>query len=249
MAWNSGGAPRIPATDAMLMIFPFRWPIITFPDACENRNVPVKFVSSTLFQCSSRISSTGAPQAIPALLINTSMRPNSATVASTASFTLAGSFTSQLSAIAFTPRLRNSAAAASHRSFFRAHSTTFAPISAKPCVICRPSPMEPPVTIATRPLRSQSLLVCIQYPVIRHTGSHSLSFTEALTPTQSEKSDARHSAGVALQSTTVTPHLVLQEKRKRAAVTRAFGAQRSQRVEWARVGTRQELHECRRVIL
>src|SRR6266478_2988834 len=135
---------------------------MTLPTACEKRNVPVRFVSITLFHCSSRISSTGAPQDVPALLIKMSIRPKLETVASTTAFTWSGILTSQPRANVFTPSCFNSSAARSQRSFFRAHSTTFAPISAKPSAIWRPSPTEPPVMIATRPLRSSSFLIFIR---------------------------------------------------------------------------------------
>src|SRR5882724_2442234 len=71
---------------------------------------------------------------------------------------LAGSFTSQPSARTSTPSFCSSSAACRQRSFFRAQRTSFAPISAKPSAICRPSPTDPPVTIATRPERSKSFL-------------------------------------------------------------------------------------------
>src|SRR5882724_822250 len=71
---------------------------------------------------------------------------------------LAGSFTSQPSARTSTPSFSSSADACRQRSFFRAQRTSFAPISAKPSAICRPSPMDPPVMIATRPERSNSFL-------------------------------------------------------------------------------------------
>src|ERR1700739_64020 len=71
---------------------------------------------------------------------------------------LAGSLTSHPSASVLTPSCFSSSAACSHRSFFLAQSTRFAPISAKPSAICRPSPTDPPVTIATRPERSKSFL-------------------------------------------------------------------------------------------
>src|SRR6266446_10944000 len=159
MACSSGGAPRRPATDAILMILPRFCAIRTLPTACENRNVPVRLVSMTLFQCSRRISSTGAPQDVPALLINTSILPNSETVASTTSWTLPGFFTSQPSAWVLTPSWRNSSAARWHRSCLRAQSTRFAPISARPSAIWRPSPTDPPVMMATRPLRLKSSFV------------------------------------------------------------------------------------------
>src|ERR1700692_45814 len=75
-----GGEPRIPATEAMLIIFPRRCEIITLPTACENRNVPVKFVSITLFHCSNVMSSVKAPQEVPALLMRISIGPNSFTL-------------------------------------------------------------------------------------------------------------------------------------------------------------------------
>src|SRR5260370_4592643 len=125
MACSSGGAPRRPATDAILVILTSFCAIRTLPTACENRNVPVRLVSMTLFQCSRRISSTGAPQEVPALLIKTSILPNSETAASTTSWTLPGFFTSQPSARVLTPSSRNSSAARSrseeHTSELQSH--------------------------------------------------------------------------------------------------------------------------------
>src|SRR6266404_8604471 len=161
IAENFGDEPRSPATEAMLIIFPRRCVIMTLPTACEKRNVPVKFVSMTLFHCSRVIASTGAPQEVPALLIKMSMRPNCLRVASATSWILEGCLTSQPSARTCTPSLCSSSAACRQRSFLRAHRTRFAPISARPSAICRPSPTEPPVTIATRPARSKIGLAVI----------------------------------------------------------------------------------------
>src|SRR5882762_6239772 len=80
IACSSADDPPNPATDAMLMILPDPCAAICFPTAWQNRNVPVKFVESTLSHCSSVISSTEAPHETPALLIRMSMRPNSARV-------------------------------------------------------------------------------------------------------------------------------------------------------------------------
>src|SRR6266852_5320867 len=68
----------------------------------------------------------------------------------------AGFLTSQASASVFTPSVCSSSAACTQRSFFRAQSTTLAPISASASAICRPRPIEPPLTMATRPLISKS---------------------------------------------------------------------------------------------
>src|ERR1700722_17932793 len=120
MAENLGGEPRSPATEAMLMIFPRRCLIMVLPTACENKKVPVRLVSITLFHCSSVIDSTGAPQEGPALLIKISMLPNSLTAASTTVSKPAGSFTSQPSAHVLTPSFCSSADVCTQRSFLRA---------------------------------------------------------------------------------------------------------------------------------
>src|SRR5271168_5186442 len=154
MAENLGGEPRSPATEAMLMILPRRWAIMTLPTAWEKRKVPVRLVSMTLFHCSRVISSVRAPQEVPALLMRMSMRPNSLTAVSATARMLAGSFTSQPKARVRTPIFCSSSAACWQRSFLRAQSTRLAPISAKPSAIWRPRPTEPPVMTATRPVRS-----------------------------------------------------------------------------------------------
>ena len=56
---------------------------MTLPTACENENVPVRFVAMTLFHCSSVISSVCAAQEVTALSIRISIRLNSKTVVST----------------------------------------------------------------------------------------------------------------------------------------------------------------------
>jgi len=102
-----------------LIIFPRFCPIMTFPTACEHRNVPVRFVSRTLFHCSSRISSAGAPQEVPALLIKISIRPNRVSAASTTSpdaRRIRGR--RRRAPQSATPSAFNSSAALSQRSFF-----------------------------------------------------------------------------------------------------------------------------------
>src|SRR5207247_9440560 len=49
---TSGIAPPSPATAGMLMILPPPCPMITVPAACEHRNAPVRFTSSTRRQSS-----------------------------------------------------------------------------------------------------------------------------------------------------------------------------------------------------
>src|ERR1051326_3836821 len=76
----SGGAPLMPATDAILMILPLCCLSMILPAAWAHKNVPVRLVSMTLFHSARVIFSVGAPQEIPALLMRMSMRLNSAIV-------------------------------------------------------------------------------------------------------------------------------------------------------------------------
>src|SRR5437879_3116775 len=161
---TSGIAPPSPATEAMLMILPPPCAIMTFPAACEHKKAPVRFTSSTRRQSSTAIVATGATQARPALFTRMSIRPSSAFARSTIARTSSALVTSQRRPSARTPSAESSAAVSAQRSALRAQSTTSAPISASAVAICRPSPLPPPVTMATRPLRSNSSLVCIRSP-------------------------------------------------------------------------------------
>src|SRR5206468_4980638 len=162
---TSGIAPPRPATDAMLMILPPPpCAIITFPAACAHRNAPVRFTSITFRQSSTAMLVTGATHARPALFTRMSIRPSSAFARSTIARTSSALVTSQRMPSARTPNGESSAAVLAQRSASRAQSTTSAPISASAVAICRPSPLPPPVTMATLPLRSNSSLVCIRSP-------------------------------------------------------------------------------------
>src|SRR5258705_2765993 len=149
----------------MLMILPPPpCAIITFPAACEHRNAPVRFTSITFRQSSTAMVATGATHARPALLTRTSIRPSSACARSTIARTSSALVTSQPNPSARTPSAESSAAVLAQRSASRAQSTRSAPISASAVAICRPSPLPPPVTMATLPRRSNSSLVCIRPP-------------------------------------------------------------------------------------
>src|SRR5205807_1119171 len=161
---TSGIAPPSPATEAMLMILPPPCAIMTFPAACEHKKAPVRFTSSTRRQSSTAMVATGATQARPALFTRMSMRPSSAFVRSTIARTSSGLVTSQRKPSARTPSAASSAAVCAQRSALRAQSTMSAPISASALAICRPSPLPPPVTMATFPPRSNSSLVRIGSP-------------------------------------------------------------------------------------
>src|SRR5262245_20854413 len=143
----------------MLMMRPYSCFNITCPAACENRNAPVRFASMTLCHFSSGIVSGASPHDSPALLIRMSMRPKAATVRSTTSCTWPLSDTSQMAPSTAKPRDRMAATVGVSHSSRRAHSINLAPASARPSAISCPRPREPPVTIATRPVKSNNWLM------------------------------------------------------------------------------------------
>src|SRR6478736_1986727 len=91
---------------------------------------------------------------MPALLTRTSMRPNSSYAASTRASISFHRPTWQTCASARRPARRTSAAASSQASCLRLATTTSAPACASVRTIARPRPRVPPVTSATRPVRS-----------------------------------------------------------------------------------------------
>ena len=88
---------------------------------------------------------------MPALLTRTSIRPNSATVASISARTAPSRRRGTTPRAARRPSARTSAATSSHGSSLRLATTTSAPASAKPSAIARPRPLLPPVTTTTLP--------------------------------------------------------------------------------------------------
>src|SRR5438477_457064 len=95
--------PPRPATEAMFMILPPPFAIMTFPAACEHKNAPVRFTSSTRRQSSTAMVATGATQARPALFTRMSIRPSSAFARSTIARTSSALVTSQRRPSARTP--------------------------------------------------------------------------------------------------------------------------------------------------
>src|SRR5262245_13235261 len=102
---------------------------------------------------------------VPALFTRISRRPKRSRVALMSRPTAASSVTSTLTASAAAPSFSISATARRDLSALRAATTTFAPAPASPRAIPRPMPPFPPVTIATRSLRSNTsrLLPCKDY--------------------------------------------------------------------------------------
>src|SRR5688500_72888 len=176
----------------MLMILPRFALIISRPNTCEQTNGAATLSSMICSQRSSGSSSAGATQALPALLISTSTRPNFFSVASFTASTCAGSVTSAARPSAFTPSFSSPAAACSQFSALREHTTMFDPASASAVAICNPRPVAPPVTTLTRPLRSKSsftlamisslrawVVVCGSWIAIRrHAGASQSGFND-----------------------------------------------------------------------
>src|SRR5205085_7393147 len=100
-------------------------------------------------------------------LTRISIRPSSLPTRSIIADTAALSVTSVATAIALTPRLRRSSTAAADLASLRPTTAISAPASASPRARPRPMPPLPPVTTATLPLRSNSLLIFF-FPFLRH---------------------------------------------------------------------------------
>src|SRR5439155_13795203 len=137
--------------DATLMMRPHCRVSMSRPAACENRNAPVKLMSTTFCHLSSGIASGSAAHVTPALFTRMSTFPNAAIVLSTTACTSAGFDTSHRMPSTRTPCARIASTVGVSHSSRRAHSISDAPASARPSAISCPSPRDPPVTIATRP--------------------------------------------------------------------------------------------------
>ncbi len=99
----------------------------------------------------------GWVSAFAALLTTMSIAPNRLTAASTSASTPASSPMCTGTPSASPPIACNAAAVDAQASDLRLATTTFAPAHTNPSAIARPMPRVPPVTIATRPVRSKSV--------------------------------------------------------------------------------------------
>jgi hypothetical protein len=113
---------------------------------------------STLRHSSRSVSQTGLlTPAMPALLTRMSILPKAASVASRACSTPAVSVTSTLKTRTLSPI---SLAVFSASAASKSQIATLAPEATKRSVMARPKPCAPPVTTATRSLRSILLMRC-----------------------------------------------------------------------------------------
>src|ERR1700737_1789780 len=127
-------------------------------------NALVRLVRITLSHSSISSASGDLRILMPALLTRISIRPNSRTVRSTISATAALSVTSAGTDIALAPCCLSSATAATDFASLRPTMAMPAPASASPRAMPRPMPPLPPVTIATLPPRSNSVVFMDDIP-------------------------------------------------------------------------------------
>src|SRR3990172_3569892 len=118
----------------------------------------VRFVSRTVCHSSTEYSWGCFRMLVPALFTRMSSRPKRSTAFCTSSRHEASRRTSTATASAFAPRAWSSFTAASLFAALRAATTTAAPACASPRAMPRPIPPFPPVTMATRPVRSKSFI-------------------------------------------------------------------------------------------
>ena len=128
---------------------------IAFTTSRQQSHTPSTLIRWTLRK-SSRLNSPIGPRTFtPALLTSTPGTPSSSTQRATMPATAASSVTSAARPSVFTGySAAILSAAASASAAWRLVSSTFAPALARPAAIVSPSPFDPPVTIAVRPVRS-----------------------------------------------------------------------------------------------
>src|SRR6266404_3747410 len=153
----------------MLITLPCRrGTMLRRPTSWVTTNIAVTFKVITLFQPSRVCSVVGAPHDVPALLTRMSIGPSAAMTFSTIGAIVASSPMSQTNGSASMPSDLRCTDAASSSSRFRAVIATLAPSSPRTSAICRPRPRDPPVTSATRPVRSCNLtrLIIASQPAV-----------------------------------------------------------------------------------
>ena len=155
----------MPVTDATFTIDPEPiWSIwgMTFR---EQRKGPFRLIARTSSHSCSDISVTEPSLPMPALLINTSTRPNSCRLVSTIRSTSSGLVTSALTGTARPPLAPASTATASAFAPSRSATTTTAPSRTNPSEIALPMPEPPPVTMQHFPV---SRIPCPPSFTLRH---------------------------------------------------------------------------------
>src|SRR5271156_3953780 len=149
----------LPASDAILIMWPVRRSIIAGATALLSRNTAFRLVSNTASQSDSAAPWKGPKYPMPALLTSTSIAPRDCSVFCT-SFPI--SFKRVTSAAVTTtlpPPPCSSAAALSSLSACREHKLSFAPRRPRLRATASPIPRLPPVTNATLPFSGFSATI------------------------------------------------------------------------------------------
>src|SRR5439155_17275091 len=145
-AYTAKSGPILwPATNETKIMCPDFCFFICSRAAAIPYNTPLMLTSIVRSQSSRVRRSSGARGLIPALLIMTSIRPNSCTAVSTNFFTWLRWVTSVATATAFPPLRFNSSANDLRRSERRAPSATLAPCAERSRAAASPSPLLAPV--------------------------------------------------------------------------------------------------------
>src|SRR5262245_4863594 len=159
-----------PSTDAILTIAPCVFAAsMRRAASCAQKKTASRLIERTFRHSSGGISTARPPCAMPALLTRIVTVPKAFSVASKARIMAARSVTSASAATARPPFFSISSFSALSRSTRRATSATAAPLSESARANCVPSPLEAPVTSATRPLRLNMSAAFMQQPL--YTGS------------------------------------------------------------------------------
>ena len=147
---------------AMLMILPLFSRIIDRAASLQRRKTELSCVSMTQSQ-SSGFSFMTPPlnDTFPALFTSMLTLPSSLSTLLTAGSNPARFVISTFKATARTPIAFNSESTRWFFSSLRPHTATAAPASANPSAMPRPIPPLPPVTMATRPVKSNNVEVFI----------------------------------------------------------------------------------------
>ena len=122
--------------------------------AWQHRNVPVRFTRRTCSHSASVTSSGSLRWIVPAAFTRMSSRPRSAATPWNVAAIEAGSATSRRSPEWPAPMPESSATVSATFASAREPTITDAPACANPTAMARPNPLVPPVTSATRPVRS-----------------------------------------------------------------------------------------------
>ena len=138
----------------MLMIRPYRWPIMIRVAPRQNRKQLVKFAAMISSHCMSVILGSNVSRVIPALLTIMSSRLYSVSICSNSFSIDSRSVTSHAMATASPPAAWICETVSASLSALRATQSTLAPFSPSRTATVCPNPCEAPVTSAIWPERS-----------------------------------------------------------------------------------------------